>query len=140
MFMEEMMMNPSVVRRLTIVFLLALVAKPFVLSAQTHVVNPADLQKAVLAASDARQRNIETITGFLSSTNNAQKVLGSVGINPAQVKTAVSSLSDQELARLAEQAERAQADFAAGRMSERDLLWILIGIAALILIIVAVHH
>jgi len=132
-------MNLSVLRRSIICFLFALAAIPSILSAQTHVVNPADLQKAVLAATDARQHNIETITGFMSSTDNALKVLGSVGIDPAQVKTAVSSLNDQELARLAERAQKAQADFAAGRMSERDMLWILIAIAALILIIVAVH-
>ena len=61
------------------------------------------------------------------------------GIDAQQVKTAVSSLNDQELARLAARAATAQADFAAGRMSDRDLLLILIGLAALILIIVAVH-
>lgn len=132
-------MNLSVLRRFTICSLLILLAIPAILSAQTHVVNPADLQKAVVAATDARQRNMETITGFLSSSDNAQKVLGSVGIDPAQVKNAVSSLNDQELARLAARAEKAQADFAAGRMSERDLLWILIGLAALILIIIAAH-
>jgi hypothetical protein len=102
------------------------------------VVNPADLQKEVLAATGARQRNMETINGFLSSTK-VQKVLGSVGIDPEQAKTAVSSLNDQELARLAARAETAQADFAAGRMSDRDLLYIVLGVAVLILIIVAVH-
>jgi uncharacterized membrane protein len=102
-------------------------------------VNLADLQKEVLAATGARQRNMEIITGFLSSTTKVQNVLGSVGIDPAQVKTAVSSLNDQELARLAARAEKAQADFAAGKLSDRDLLYILLGIAALILIIVAVH-
>ena len=132
------MINLSVLRRFTIYFLLVLIAIQSILSAQTHIVSPADLQNAVVAATDARQRNMETTIGFLSSTN-AQKVLGSVGIDPAQVKTAVSSLNDQELARLAERAEKAQADFAAGRMSDRDLIWILIGIAALILIIVAVR-
>jgi hypothetical protein len=132
------MINLSVLRRFTIYFLLVLIAIQSILSAQTHIVNPADLQNAVVAATDARQRNMETTTAFLSSTN-AQRVLGSVGIDPAQVKTAVSSLNDQELARLAERAEKAQADFAAGRMSDRDLIWILIGIAALILIIVAVR-
>ncbi len=133
------MMNMSILRRFTSCVLVALVGLPSILSAQTHVVNPADLQKEVLAAAGARQRNMETITGFLSSTTKVQKVLGSVGIDPAQVKTAVSSLNDQELARLAARAEKAQADFAAGRISDRDLLYILLGIAALILIIVAVH-
>ena len=133
------MMNLSMLRRLTSYVLVVLVGLPSILSAQTHVVNPADLQKEVLAATGARQRNMQTLTGFLSSTPKAQKMLGSVGIDPAQVKTAVSSLNDQELARLAASAEQAEADFAAGRMSDRDLLWILVGIAALILIIVAVR-
>ena len=132
------MINLSVLRRFTIYFLLVLIGMQSILSAQTHIVSPADLQNAVVAATDARQRNMETTIGFLSSTN-AQKVLGSVGIDPAQVKTAVSSLNDQELARLAERIEKVQADFAAGKMSDRDLIWILIGIAALILIIVAVR-
>ena len=133
------MMNLPVLRRFTNCVLVALVGLPSILSAQTHVVNPADLQKQILAATGARQRNVETVTGFLSSTTKAQKVLGSVGIDPAQVKTAVSSLNDQELARLAARAEQAQADFAAGRMSDRDLIYILLGIAALILIIIVVH-
>lgn len=133
------MMNLPVLRRFTCCVLVALVGLPSILSAQTHVVNPADLQKEILAATGARQRNVETVTGFLSSTTKAQKVLGSVGIDPAQVKTAVSSLNDQELARLAARAEQAQADFAAGRMSDRDLIYILLGIAALILIIIVVH-
>ncbi len=133
------MRNLSVLRRFTICSLLVLLGIPSILSAQTHVVNPADLQKAVLAASEARQHNVETIAGFLSSSDSAQKALKSVGMDPAQVKTAVSSLDDEELARLAAHAEKAQADFAAGRLAERDLLWILIGLAALILIIVAAH-
>ncbi len=125
-------------RAICLFLALALVATPSLVSASTHVVNPVDLQKAVQAATDARQRNLETITGVLS-TGDAMKGLRSAGIDPAQVKIAVSSLNDQELARLAARAEKAQADFAAGRMSERDMLWILIAIAGLILIIIAVH-
>jgi hypothetical protein len=56
-----------------------------------------------------------------------------------QVKTAVSTLSDQELAQLAARADKAQADFAAGTLSERDLILIILGIAVLVLIIVAVR-
>ncbi len=133
------MMNLSVLRGFTTCSLLILLAIPSILSAQTHVVSPADLQKSVLAATEARQHNVEAITGFLTSSDNAQKLLGSVGVDPAQVKTAVSSLDDEDLARLAARAEKAQSDFAAGRLSERDLLWILIGLVALILIIAAAH-
>jgi hypothetical protein len=56
-----------------------------------------------------------------------------------QVKSAVSQLNDQELAQLASRASKAQADFAAGSLSDRDLIIILVCIAALILIIVAVR-
>jgi len=55
------------------------------------------------------------------------------------VRTAVSTLNDQELARLASRADKAQADFAGGRLEDRDLLIIVVAIAALVLIIVAVH-
>jgi hypothetical protein len=56
-----------------------------------------------------------------------------------RVKHAVSTLSDAELAQLAARADKAQADFAAGTLSDRDLIIILVAIAALILIIVAVR-
>ena len=113
-------------------------AFPSNLAAQAHVVSPADLQKETLAASQARQRNQETVTEFLSSPR-AQKALRSAHMDPMQVKTAVSTLSDQEVAQLASRSAKAQADFAAGRIDDRDLLIILVAIAALILIIVAVR-
>lgn len=106
--------------------------------AQYHIVSPNDLRKEAVAASNARQQNVDTINGFLSSPK-AEKVFAGAGIDPAGLKTAVSSLNEQELARLAARAEKAQADFAAGRLTERDLLLILLGLAALILIIVAVR-
>ncbi len=60
-------------------------------------------------------------------------------MNPEQVKSAVSTLDDAELAQLASRAQKAQANFAAGTLSDRDLIIIIVAIAALILIIVAVR-
>ena len=108
------------------------------LPAQTHVVSPADLQKEVVTASQARQHNIDTVRQFLS-TPTAEKALKSAKIDPNQLKSAVSTLDDQELARIAARTDKAQADFAAGTLGERDLLLIIVAIAALILIIVAVR-
>jgi len=126
------------VRVLSACILVTIFAVPTSLLAQTHVVSPADLQKEMLDASRARQRNLESVSQFLSSPR-AEKALKSAQMDPAHVKTAVSALSDQELAQLASRADKAQADFAAGRLSDRDLIIILVGIAALILIIVAVR-
>lgn len=111
---------------------------PCDLLAQTHVVTSGDMQKEMVAAGQARQRNLETLTGFLTS-DQAVKELRAAHLDPVQVKTSVSLLNDAELAQLAAHAQQAQADFAAGSLSDRDLLIILVGIAALILIIVAVH-
>lgn len=127
------------VRAATACGLTALFAVPQSLFAQAHIVSSAELQKATLAATGAREQNITTIQQFLS-TPAAEKALHSAHMNPQRVTQAVSRLSDQELAQLASRASKAQADFAAGNLSDRDLLIILVAIAALILIIVAVNH
>lgn len=119
------------------IFLLAVFVVPQ-LAAQSHIVSPADLQKEAVSATQSRQQNIDTLTNAFS-TPRTEKALKVAKIDPAQVKTAVSSLSTTELAQLAARANTAQNDFAAGRIDDHDLLLILVAIAALILIVVAVH-
>ena len=118
--------------------LVALFIVPTDALAQSHVVSPADLQRETVAASQVRQHNLDSVQRLLS-TPAAEKALKSAKMDTQQVKTAVSTLSDQELAQLAARADKAQADFAAGNLSERDLILIILGIAVLVLIIVAVR-
>jgi hypothetical protein len=115
-----------------------LIPQNAVAQAAQHVVSPSDLNKAAVDASQARQKNLETLNQFLSS-GKAQEALESANIDPQQVKKAVAGLSDEELAQLAARANKAQADFAAGNIDNRDLLIILVAIAVLILVIVAVR-
>jgi len=103
-----------------------------------HVVSSSDLQKAAGDAALTRQQHIDTLNRFFSS-DQARQALKSSNMDAQQVKSAAATLDDQELAQLATRADKAQQDFAAGRMSDHDLLIILVCIAALILIIVAVH-
>jgi len=109
-----------------------------VAQAASHVVSPSEFQQAAIKASTARQQNRDEVQQFLSS-ETAQKALKSAHINPEQVKTAVSTLDDAELAHLTSRVHEAQADLSAGTLSDRDLIIILVAIAALILIIVAVR-
>ena len=127
-------------RALTAAVLAAAFTVPPTLLAQApdHLVSPSALQQAAVNASRARQQNAETLQKFLSSPE-AQKALESARMNPREVNKAVSGLSDHELAQLAQRANKAQSDFAAGDIDNRDLLIILVAIAALILIIVAVR-
>lgn len=103
-----------------------------------HLVSPSELQKAVINASQKRQQNLDTLNQFFSS-EKVQQAMESAHQNPEQVRRAVASLSDDEVAQLASRANKAQADFAAGNITDHDLLIILVCIAALVLIIVAVH-
>ena len=106
--------------------------------AQDHVVSSGEIQKDAAGASAARQQHVQQLDGFLSS-NEAQQALKSAHMDPQEVKNAVGQLDDEDLARLSVRAEKAQREFAAGNLSDRDLLIILVCVAALILIIVAVR-
>ncbi|MDR5729639.1 MAG: PA2779 family protein [Terriglobia bacterium] len=114
------------------------VAAPQAIVAQNHVVSSAEIQKNLAAASTARQHNQEQVQSFLSS-EQAKRAMKEAKIDPQQVTNAVSQLNNEELARLAARSAKAQRDFAAGNIDNHDLLIILVGIAVLILIIVAVH-
>lgn len=129
-----------VVRAVTASALVAVFGIPQTLVAQVtdHLVTPSDLQKAAVGASQVRQKNLDSLRTFFAS-EGAKKALQSAHMDSQQVNKAVASLSDEELAQLASRASKAQADFAAGSISDRDLIIILVAIAALILIIVAVR-
>ena len=113
-------------------------ALPPTVSAQTQVVSREELRSAVLSATQARQKNRAILDAALANPK-VEKILRDGNVDVRGVRTAVASLDDAELAHLAAKATTAQADLAAGRITDRDLLIILVGIAALILIIVAVR-
>ncbi|HEX5085904.1 MAG TPA: hypothetical protein VFY40_28050, partial [Blastocatellia bacterium] len=106
--------------------------------AQSHVVNQTDIHKELVNAAQTRQQNLQKVKNLFSS-DETRKALEAARISPEKVDDAVSTLSDDELARLASRADKIDRDFAAGRLSDRDLLIVLVGIAALVLIIVAVR-
>jgi hypothetical protein len=129
----------KVIRALTAAVLAGFaVPQSVVAQAVDHLVSPSDLQRAAVGASQQRQQNLDTLRAFLSS-DKATKAMKSAHMNPQQVTEAVGSLNDEELAQLATRANTAQNDFAAGNLDNRELLIILVAVAALILIIVAVH-
>ena len=122
------------VRLLPACFLLTLFATSIL--AQTHVVSQADIHKELVNTAQTRQKNLEK-TRRLFSSDETRKAMESAQISPEKVDAAVSTLSDEELARLASRADKLDQDFAAGRLSDRDLLIVILGLAALVLIIVA---
>lgn len=130
--------RPRGLHLLWAVGLSALMAFPQGIIAQDHVVSSADVKKDLQAASADRQEQLAKVEGLLGSSQ-AQKAMADAHINYQQVQSAVRSLSDEDLARVAAKADHAEKDFAAGNFSDRDLILIILAIAILVLIIVAVR-
>lgn len=104
-------------------------------SAQDHLVSPQAMQKQMADSASTRQKNIETVRSFLS-TAVADRTIRDAHYNPEQVKTAVSSLSDQEVASLAARSADAQQKFAAGSLTKPELALIVIALVVLIVVII----
>jgi hypothetical protein len=109
-------------------------ALPPSLFAESHLVNPAELQQELLKASRIRMENQQAIQQLLSS-DVGQKALRSVHVDQVQVTQAIARLDNSELARLAERARRGQQDFVAGSLSKESLLIIAVAIIVVIIIV-----
>src|SRR5262245_51181765 len=121
------------VRLLAACFLFTLFSRSFL--PRPHVVSRSAIHKDLVNTAKPRQKNLEK-TRRLFSPDETRNALETAQISPEKVDAAISTLSDEELARLASRADKLDQDFAAGRLNNRDLLIIIVGIAALILVIV----
>jgi hypothetical protein len=127
------------VRFLTFVLIVALLLPQFV-AAQAPSVSPSELQQAITAAAQTRQKNLGDVRSFFSS-EPARAALKVGKVDYKKVDKAVAVLTPDELARLAEKTNRIQQDFAAGALTNQELTYIVIalGTAVLVLLIVAAH-
>ena len=105
---------------------------------QHHVVSPGELRQDAAQPAQTRHANEQAVRSLLSS-DAGQKALKSSGVDYQKVDRAVGQLSDEDLAKLARRSQQAQSDFAAGRLSDRDLLWIILIIVAVLIIALAVR-
>jgi len=103
-----------------------------------HVVSLSDLTKDAARPAQTRQSNEEAVRSLLSS-DQAQKALKSANLDYQKVDRAVGQLSDEDLARLAERSRQAQSDFSAGRISDRDMLWIILIALAIVVLALALR-
>jgi len=103
-----------------------------------HVVSLSDLNKDAARPAQTRQANEEAVRTLLSS-DQGQKALKSAKLDYQKVDKAVGQLSDEDLAKLAERSRQAQKDFAAGRISDRDMLWIILIAIGIIVLAVALR-
>ena len=113
--------------------LVVIVALPQNVFAQApHLVTPAELHRELLTAARMREQNRQTLRQFLSSEagKNALRVVHS---DPVEVTRAIATLSDAELAQLAQR--ESQRDFAAGALSKEALLIVAIAVIVVVIIV-----
>jgi hypothetical protein len=103
-----------------------------------HVVSLNELSKDSAAPGETRQADEAAVRHLLSS-GAGQKALQSAKIDYAKVDKAVGQLSDEDVAKLAARSREVDKDFAAGSLSDRDLLIIVI-IAVLVIALIAALH
>ena len=127
-------------RALVIAALLSFAGMPAPTQAQEkqHVVSLDELKKDAARPAETRQANEAAVRGLLSS-EKGQSALKSANLDYQKIDKAVSQLSDEDLAKLAERSREAQKDFAAGRISDRDLLWIILIAIGIIVLAVALR-
>jgi hypothetical protein len=83
-------------------------------TAQTlHVVAPADMRQAIATQAITDQQNRDAVLGVLHSTQ-VRELAGNLGLNVKSAEDAVSTLSGDELAGLADQARTADEQMAGG--------------------------
>jgi hypothetical protein len=120
-----------------VLLLLALVLTRSNLMAEEHVVSADDLRKSLVDASARRQENLVSVQNFLDS-ETAKDAMKTAQLDPVEVKKAVSTLNDDELARLAAQIQPPQNNLAAGALTNQQLTYIVIALAAAVLVLVLV--
>jgi hypothetical protein len=74
-------------------------------------------------------------------TGPARQAMSALKVDSEQVTHKLSSLSDDELARLAAQSEKIQSDIAAGDVTKKTLLkYVIVGAAAVVVIALVLTH
>ena len=108
---------------------------PHGLHAEEHVVSSADLREELEGATEVRRNHLKQVGDFFGSAP-VREAMKNLPTDTTKVEQAVASLSDEELARLAQRTQRIQEDFAAGALSNLHLTYIVIALAAAVLVLV----
>lgn len=122
------------VRGSFVVLLICLMAVPGNIRAAEHVVNDEELRDAIQDAAQIREDNLQQLQNFLAMPE-IQSILKKNSIDSNKVNQATAQLSDEELAKLTAQSQQIQKDFAGGFLSNRELMFLVIILAFVVLVI-----
>ena len=109
-----------------------------VANAQGPVVSKDELKQALVNSAKTREENLDQVRTFFSS-DLSRNALKTAHIDSERVQKAVSSLDENELAKLAEQTRHVQNDIAAGALTNQQITYILIAIGTAVIVLILVR-
>jgi hypothetical protein len=107
-------------------------------AAEDHLVPISELHHDAAAVTQTREGNIAKAERFFKS-EPVEKTLHSFKMDGDQVMRAVPMLSDAELAQLSSRIDSAQTDFAAGALDNEHITYIIIALAAAVIVLVLIR-
>ena len=110
---------------------------PQALLAQGQSVTVSELRDAVKQSASVKQKNLEQVRAFFADPK-VKKILAGARIDSERVQKAVAALDADEIAKLASRTAQIQSDFAAGALSNQELTYVVIAIAAAVLVLIVV--
>jgi len=107
--------------------------------AKDHVVSKTVLQDTLRDAAREREGHVRKFDEFFSSpeVGNVLKRSNFVGLE--RIAEAIPTLSDHELARLADQIEEIDREVQAGALTNEQLTYIVIALATAVIVLIIVH-
>ena len=103
----------------------------------THLVTPDFAQARLQEANAGREQNLATVESLLASPQGAEG-LKMAGVSEARVRAVLPTLSNAELQDLAARAAALQADPVAAGLTKTQWIWVIVGVAALVILIIAI--
>ena len=115
---------------------LLLAAVPGVLKADGHLAPSSELHQSIIEAQRTRDADRKEVVEFFAMPQ-VRKTLKASNFDLRKVETAVSLLSDDELAKLAVQSREVKRDLAAGALNNQQITYILIALVTAVIVILA---
>jgi|SRR5687767_6218536 hypothetical protein len=100
-------------------------------------ITSSELRDAVRQSAEAKQKNLDQVRAFFADPN-ISKALSEAHIDSRRIEKAMSALDAAELAKLAARTVQIQNDFAAGALTNQELTYVVIAIAAAVLVLIVV--
>jgi hypothetical protein len=122
-------------RTVATLLVLLMFLQPNALLSQDRVVSPAELRHAIELSAERRHTDAKAVRDFFSS-DKVKTTLNAAQLDAQKIEKAVSVMDDEELSQLAGRVQVAQKEMVGGALSNEHLTYIVIALAAAVLVLV----